>query len=164
MSRVVLSELAEADFIDIWVFVARDNVEAADRLLDQLHEKCQFLADSPMVGRQRSELDPAIRSFAVGNYVIFYRDGTDGIESRSRAARPSRYPASFPFLNARHPARHESSSRPNATNWVLPLFLICGSCTRYSRCWLRAVARRASLGRGERASLGGHDGRALRRA
>lgn len=80
MSEVVLSELAEADLTDIWVFVAQDNAEAADRLLDQLHEKCQFLANSPKVGRQRSELDPSIRSFAVGSYVIFYREGDDGIE------------------------------------------------------------------------------------
>lgn len=80
MSEAVLSELAETDLTDIWVFVAQDNAEAADRLLDQLHEKCQFLADSPQVGRQRSELDPSIRSLAVGNYVVFYRESANGIE------------------------------------------------------------------------------------
>lgn len=51
MSEVILSELAEADLTDIWIFVAQDNVEAADRLLDQLHEKCLFLANSPKAGR-----------------------------------------------------------------------------------------------------------------
>lgn len=80
MSEVILSELAEADLTDIWIFVAQDNVEAADRLLDQLHEKCLFLANSPKAGRQRPELDPSIRSFAVGNYVIFYRESANGIE------------------------------------------------------------------------------------
>ncbi|HLK86597.1 MAG TPA: type II toxin-antitoxin system RelE/ParE family toxin [Candidatus Binataceae bacterium] len=80
MSEVVLSELAAADLTDIWVFVAQGNTEAADRLLDQLHEKCQFLANSPKAGRPRLELDASIRSFAVGNYVIFYRESAKGIE------------------------------------------------------------------------------------
>ncbi len=80
MSEVVLSELAEADLTDIWVFVAQDNAEAADRFVDQLHEKCRLLAGSPKAGRQRPELDPSIRSFAVGHYVIFYRASANGIE------------------------------------------------------------------------------------
>ncbi len=80
MSEVVLSELAEGDLTDIWVFVAQDNAEAADRLVGQLQEKCRFLAGSPKVGRQRPELDSLIRRFAVGNYVIFYRESANGIE------------------------------------------------------------------------------------
>ncbi len=80
MSEVVLSELAEADLTDIWVFVARDNATAADRLIDEIHEKCQFLANTPKAGRQRPELDPSIRAFAVGNYLIFYRESATGIE------------------------------------------------------------------------------------
>ena len=80
MSEVVLSELAETDLTDIWVFVAQDNAEAADRLLDHIHEKCQFLAGSPKAGRQRPELDPSIRSFVAGSYVIFYRESAKGIE------------------------------------------------------------------------------------
>ena len=80
MSEVVLSELAAADLTDIWVFVAQDNAEAADRVVDQLHEKCRFLANSSKAGRQRPELDPSIRSFPVGNYLIFYRESAIGIE------------------------------------------------------------------------------------
>ena len=80
MTDVVLSELAEADLTDIWVFAAQDNAEAADRLVDQIHEKCQFLATTPKAGRQRPELDPSIRSFAAGSYVIFYREADNGIE------------------------------------------------------------------------------------
>ncbi len=80
MTEVVLSELAEADLTEIWVFVARDNPEAADRLVNQIHEKCRFLATTPKAGRQRPELDPSIRSFAAGSYVIFYREGDNGVE------------------------------------------------------------------------------------
>jgi toxin ParE1/3/4 len=47
---------------------------------DQLHERRQFLDAKPKTGRQRSGLGPSIRSFAVGNYVIFYRESANGIE------------------------------------------------------------------------------------
>ncbi len=80
MSQVVLSELAEADLTDIWIFVARDNPTAADRLTDEIHDKCQLLAARPKMGRLRPELAPSIRSFTVGSYVIFYRVSTTGIE------------------------------------------------------------------------------------
>ena len=58
MSEVVLSELAEADLADAWVFIAQDNVEAGEHLIDQIYEKCHFLAGSPKAGRERPELDP----------------------------------------------------------------------------------------------------------
>jgi toxin ParE1/3/4 len=32
------------------------------------------------MGREREELSARLRSFAVGNYVIFYRPAKDGIE------------------------------------------------------------------------------------
>lgn len=47
MSEVVLSELAETDLTDIWIFVAQDNTKAADRLLDQIYDKCHLLAARP---------------------------------------------------------------------------------------------------------------------
>jgi toxin ParE1/3/4 len=80
VSEVVLSELAEADLTEIWIFVAQDDAEAADRFLDEIREKCQFLATTPKAGRQRPELAPSIRSFAVSSYVIFYCEGNDRIE------------------------------------------------------------------------------------
>jgi plasmid stabilization system protein ParE len=33
-----------------------------------------MLAATPKAGRQRPELDPSIRSFVVGSYLIFYRE------------------------------------------------------------------------------------------
>jgi toxin ParE1/3/4 len=66
--------VAEADPTDIWEFIAQDNTGAADRLIDEIHEKCRFLAATPKAGRRRPDLDPSIRSFTVGNYVIFYRE------------------------------------------------------------------------------------------
>ena len=80
MPRVLRSDLAEGDLVEIWLFIAQDSPDAADRFLDLLAQKCEILAKSPQMGRQRDDLGAALRSFPVGRYVIFYRLIEDGIE------------------------------------------------------------------------------------
>jgi toxin ParE1/3/4 len=80
LNKVVLSEIAEIDLIDIWSFVARDDPTAADRLIDQIHDRFRLLAATPKMGRLRPELNESIRSFVVAQYVIFYRKGARLIE------------------------------------------------------------------------------------
>ena len=69
------SSQAEADLDEIWLFIATDNLSAADRLLDRISNAFVMLADNPLAGRERPELGRGIRSFPVGNYVVFY-EGT----------------------------------------------------------------------------------------
>lgn len=64
---------AKADLHKIWSYIAEDNVGAADGFVRQVHETYERLADHPELGRVREELAARIRSFVVGNYVIFYR-------------------------------------------------------------------------------------------
>jgi toxin ParE1/3/4 len=78
--RAYLSKQAEADVDDIWLYVAHDSIRAADRLIADFHRKCELLASSPGLGRRRDELRPSLRSFPWGEYVIFYRLSTEGIE------------------------------------------------------------------------------------
>jgi len=80
MSKVKISDLAEEDLSEIWFFIAQDNIEAADAFIDTILEKCHLIASSPRMGTERSELAPDVRSFPVGNYVIFYRQSKAGIE------------------------------------------------------------------------------------
>lgn len=80
MSRVRISDAAEEDLAEIWFFIAQDNMEAADRFVDLVVEKCRLLTDSPKIGIERPVFLPRIRSFPVGNYVIFYRQAKGGIE------------------------------------------------------------------------------------
>jgi toxin ParE1/3/4 len=40
----------------------------------------KLLAEFPGLGRQRDELGPAVRSFPVGNCIIFYLPLADGVE------------------------------------------------------------------------------------
>ncbi|MGY3347233.1 MULTISPECIES: type II toxin-antitoxin system RelE/ParE family toxin [unclassified Bradyrhizobium] len=53
---------------EICLFVASDNITAADRPIDRICNTFQMLAENPQAGRQRPELGRSIRSFAVGNY------------------------------------------------------------------------------------------------
>jgi toxin ParE1/3/4 len=78
--RVLKRPLAELDLDDIWWYIAQDNPEAADRLLDRIEEQCQSLARFPEMGISREELMPGLRSLPVGNYVVFYLPIERGIE------------------------------------------------------------------------------------
>ena len=44
MLRVSKTRLAEQDLDDIWFHIAFDNIEAADRVLDEIAEACGLLA------------------------------------------------------------------------------------------------------------------------
>ena len=80
MSRYRLSEQSRSDLDDIWLYIASDNVSAADRFVDELVGNFETLATQPGIGRTRHGLAESLRSFPVGNYVIFYRAMQDGIE------------------------------------------------------------------------------------
>ena len=79
MAAVLRTRQAEEDLLEIWDYIADDNPIAADDLLDEIDAACTTLAENPNAGRLREQLAPALRSFPVGNYVLFYRPGTDGI-------------------------------------------------------------------------------------
>jgi toxin ParE1/3/4 len=66
--------------IDIWSFIADDNPNAADRLLDRLQTALEMLRDNPEAGRSRSELAASVRSFPVGRYILFYRVMASSLE------------------------------------------------------------------------------------
>ena len=78
--KIKRKRAAKADLLDIWEYVAADDIEQADRLLDAIETQSQKLARFPRLGRARDELLPSLRSFPVGNYVLFYRPSKDGIE------------------------------------------------------------------------------------
>ena len=80
MARYTKRPKAEADRLQIWLYVARDSPRAADRLLDQIETQCRLLADNPRLGRARPEVAPEARAWIVGRYLVLYREQDDGIE------------------------------------------------------------------------------------
>ena len=73
MGKVLRRPQAVHDLYEIWTYIARDNPATADRLLLSFDEKLQFLSDAPAMGRGRDDLSPGLRSFVLGEYVLFYR-------------------------------------------------------------------------------------------
>jgi plasmid stabilization system protein ParE len=43
--RLVISDEAISDLIDLWTYIAEDSPERADQFVDQIHEKCQTHRD-----------------------------------------------------------------------------------------------------------------------
>jgi toxin ParE1/3/4 len=80
MATVRRSQLAEQDLRDIWQYIATDNPDAADRLLNTIDSKLERYAGQPAMGAPRDSLAPGLRSFPIGRYLVFYRIAPDGIE------------------------------------------------------------------------------------
>lgn len=80
MARIRRTAQSRRDYTDIWDYIAADNQSAADRLIESFDEALELLVEAPGIGRRCEELAPSLRSFPVGNYLIFYRPLTDGIE------------------------------------------------------------------------------------
>ncbi|MEG3975796.1 type II toxin-antitoxin system RelE/ParE family toxin [Microcoleus sp. herbarium8] len=73
MNRYRLSQQAEKDLEDIWIYLGQQDEIAADRQLARLLDRFPMLAQFPNMGRQRNELLTGLRSFPVKPYIIFYR-------------------------------------------------------------------------------------------
>ena len=80
MPRVVLTRKSRSDLVEILLYVRRDNPRAARRLLDTIHDKLNLLAEFPGLGQPCDDLARLLRSFPIGNYVLFYRRMKDGIQ------------------------------------------------------------------------------------
>lgn len=61
------------------MYIARDNIPAADRMLERVMSTCQLLADSPGLGPV-CEHAPSTQMFPIGSYIVIYRRADDGIE------------------------------------------------------------------------------------
>ena len=74
MKRYILTPRAKRDVNEIWDYIASDNIEAADRVLDALESAMVKLAKNPDIGHRREELaDKSHRFWLVYSYLIVYR-------------------------------------------------------------------------------------------
>lgn len=80
MPVVRLRPLAREDILEIWTYIAADNLAAADAIVDRFDRAFFLSAMNPRSGRARPNIGAGIRSFAVGNYVVFYRPVTGGVD------------------------------------------------------------------------------------
>lgn len=79
MPELIISPEAEADLIEIWLYIAEDSPVNADRFLDKLNDKAQKLVETDL-GVERPELGEGMKSFPVDRYVLYYRPIDNGAE------------------------------------------------------------------------------------
>lgn len=81
MKRFVLTTRARQDVSDLWDYIADDNIEAANRVLEALETAMLKLAKNPGIGHLREELaDQRHRFFLVYSYLIVYRHQTKPLQ------------------------------------------------------------------------------------
>lgn len=77
-----LTPLARDDLFDIWVHIASENFEAADRLEADILGSCERLAKRPDIGHFRRDLtDKPVRFFRVRmSYLIVYNPAAEPLQ------------------------------------------------------------------------------------
>lgn len=72
--RYRISIRANRDLEHIFDFIARDNIDAAERLDERFHNSIKTLAQFPRMGHRRQDVqDRRYLFWNVGTYVIAYR-------------------------------------------------------------------------------------------
>ena len=79
MTLIILPS-ADLDLFEIWDYIAGDSFKQADKMSAEFNRVFLLLAQNPEMGRTRDELKEELRSFAVGNYIIFYQSLQEGIQ------------------------------------------------------------------------------------
>lgn len=81
MSSFKLSPEAFQDIEGIWDFISEDNVDAADRVREEIFAACEMLAEVPGMGHLRQDLaDEPLRFWPVYSYLIIYRPEATPLE------------------------------------------------------------------------------------
>jgi toxin ParE1/3/4 len=77
--KIIFSEEADSDLLQIHSYLAARNRAAAVSLAKIFKAKFENLAHFPFIGRDRSSLSHGVRSVVAENYVIFYHVERDRI-------------------------------------------------------------------------------------
>ncbi|MCL4682944.1 MAG: type II toxin-antitoxin system RelE/ParE family toxin [Rhodocyclaceae bacterium] len=73
MKALRYTDSAENDLLEAWLFIAEDNPQAADHIVDTIDSEARKLLAHPRVGRERPELHDGLRSWPTSTpYILFY--------------------------------------------------------------------------------------------
>jgi toxin ParE1/3/4 len=79
VGHVRYSRKAKTDLLDIWLWVAKDSVALADRIIDDIEAKASLLHEHPESGVARLDIAPQARSLVVKRWLILYALETGGV-------------------------------------------------------------------------------------
>jgi plasmid stabilization system protein ParE len=73
MANYQLTEPAQADISELRRYIARDNRDAALRVVREIFDTLQNIAEHPEIGHQREDLtSKPVKFFSVRHYMIVY--------------------------------------------------------------------------------------------
>src|SRR5688572_9760511 len=74
MRKLLIQPQARADLLEIWHYIAGDDVAAANRVSERLERAIRDLITMPGKGHRRADVTaPSYRFWSVHSYVIAYR-------------------------------------------------------------------------------------------
>ena len=81
MTSYILAPEALQDLQELWDYIATENLDAADRVIDTLFAAFERLAAMPGLGHTREDLtDRPLRFWTVDTYLVIYRAERTPIE------------------------------------------------------------------------------------
>ena len=81
MAEHFYSPEAQLDLLAIWEYIAHDNVDAADRVEQEIEQAVSMLARNPKLGHLRRDLTSTpVRFWPVYSYLIIYDPATRPLE------------------------------------------------------------------------------------
>jgi plasmid stabilization system protein ParE len=81
MTAYILAPEALQDLQELWDYIATENLDAADRMIDTLFAAFERLAAMPGLGHRREDLtDRPLRFWTVDTYLVIYRAERTPIE------------------------------------------------------------------------------------
>jgi len=81
MTSYILAPEALQDLQELWDYIATENLDAADHVIDTLFAAFERLAAMPGLGHRREDLtDRPLRFWTVGTYLVIYRAERTPIE------------------------------------------------------------------------------------
>lgn len=75
-----LSSLAERDLDRVWLYIAQDNFDAANRVIESIHRPLHLLDSNPGMGRPFKGKRGGLYRFPVANYIVVCRSESSHIE------------------------------------------------------------------------------------
>jgi plasmid stabilization system protein ParE len=81
MADYFYSPQARLDLLEIWEYIAADDLDAADRIEQEIQENISKLANNPGLGHLRRDLtSKPVRFWAVYSFLVIYDPNTQPLE------------------------------------------------------------------------------------
>ena len=81
MSDFIISPAARQDLMEIWEYIAQDNLDAADCVAEEIRAEIRMLAQNLGLGHYRTDLaNEPLKFWRVYTYLIIFRPETQPLE------------------------------------------------------------------------------------